>query len=108
MVTNWLAELDGRRVVVEVPASSANLGAGYDCLGLALAITNEVEVEILGEGDRPGDAVDALVDLAVDGEGAGELRGDRSNRFVAGMEAALGAAAFGLPTGSRWRLAMRN
>jgi hypothetical protein len=30
MVTNWLAELDGRRVVVEVPASSANLGAGYD------------------------------------------------------------------------------
>jgi len=29
---HWLAELDGRRVVVEVPATSANLGAGYDCL----------------------------------------------------------------------------
>ena len=26
MVTNWLAELDGRRVAVEVPASSAVLG----------------------------------------------------------------------------------
>ena len=35
MVANWLAELDGRRIAVEVPATSANLGAGYDCLGLA-------------------------------------------------------------------------
>jgi homoserine kinase len=30
---HWLAELDGRRVAVEVPATSANLGSGYDCLG---------------------------------------------------------------------------
>ena len=30
MVAHWLAELDGRKVTVEVPASSANLGAGYD------------------------------------------------------------------------------
>ena len=35
---SWLAELDGRRIVVEVPASSANLGAGYDCLAMALDI----------------------------------------------------------------------
>ena len=35
MVAHWLAELDGRKVTVEVPASSANLGAGYDCLGVA-------------------------------------------------------------------------
>jgi len=31
---HWLAELDGRRIVVEVPGSSANLGAGYDCLAV--------------------------------------------------------------------------
>ena len=37
MVAHWLAELDGRRVSVEVPGSSANLGAGFDCLGVALA-----------------------------------------------------------------------
>ena len=37
---HWLAELDGRRIVVEVPGSSANLGAGYDCLAVALALTN--------------------------------------------------------------------
>ena len=48
MVTNWLAELDGRRVVVEVPASSANLGAGYDCLGVALGLFNQIEVEVRG------------------------------------------------------------
>jgi len=48
MVTNWLAELDGRRVVVDAPASSANLGAGYDCVGVALGLTNRIEVEVRG------------------------------------------------------------
>jgi len=100
--------LVGRRVVVEVPATSANLGAGYDCLGLALDITNEVEVEVLDDAELAGDGVGSHVELAVEGEGAGELRGDRSNRFVAGMEAAFGPAEFELPPRSRWRLAMRN
>ena len=36
-MTTW-AELAGRSLAVEVPASSANLGAGYDCLGLALEL----------------------------------------------------------------------
>ena len=48
MVAHWLAELDGRRVSVEAPASSANLGAGFDCLGVALAIVDRVEVEVRG------------------------------------------------------------
>ena len=48
MVTNWLAELDGHRITVEVPASSANLGAGYDCLALALGLTNRIEFEVRG------------------------------------------------------------
>ena len=29
MNAHWLAELDGSKVTVEVPASSANLGAGF-------------------------------------------------------------------------------
>ncbi|MHB8761348.1 MAG: homoserine kinase [Coriobacteriia bacterium] len=45
-------------VRVAVPASSANLGPGYDCFGLALGLYNEFEahlseewsVEVLGEG----------------------------------------------------------
>ena len=59
MVAHWLAELDGRRVSVEVPASAANLGAGYDCLGLALALTNKVEVEV-----RSLEVYDRLLDEA--------------------------------------------
>ena len=46
MVTDWLTEHDGARIVVEAPASSANLGAGYDCVGLALAMTDRIEVEV--------------------------------------------------------------
>ena len=82
MATHWLAELDGRRVVVEVPASSANLGAGYDCLGVALAITNRVELEVRGWSG-------GSIELTVEGEGSNELKEDRDNRFVQGLEAAL-------------------
>ena len=48
---------------VSVPASSANLGPGYDCLGVALPLRNRVEVE-----RRPGP-----LEVSVSGEGAGTL-----------------------------------
>ena len=48
-------------VRVRVPATSANLGPGYDCIGLALDLWDEVSVEVL---DRPGVMID------VTGEGA--------------------------------------
>jgi homoserine kinase len=38
-----------RRRVVHVPASSANLGPGFDCMAAALALTLELEVEETGE-----------------------------------------------------------
>src|SRR3954447_1996329 len=38
-----------RRRVVRVPASSANLGPGYDSLAAALALHLELEVEETGE-----------------------------------------------------------
>ena len=101
MVAHWLAELDGRRVSVEVPASAANLGAGYDCLGLALALTNKVEVEVRGWSRGE-------IELTVDGEGQGELTEDRDNRFVRGVEAALRAARGELPDGVGWRIEMHN
>jgi homoserine kinase len=101
MVTHWLAELDGRRVVVEVPATSANLGAGFDCLGLALDIVNRVEVEVRGWAT-------GAVELDVDGEGRDELPADRSNRFVVGLETALREVGGELPEGVGWRVEMRN
>ncbi|MCK9896103.1 homoserine kinase [Frankia sp. AgB32] len=39
-----------RRVRVRVPATSANLGPGFDSFGLALALYDEVEVELTGAG----------------------------------------------------------
>ena len=101
MVTNWLAELDGRRVRVEVPASSANLGAGYDCLAVALGLTNRIEVEVRGWSR-------GQIELTVDGEGANELTADRENRCVRGVEAALREVRGEIPEGVGWRLEMRN
>ena len=101
MVMHWLAELDGRRIVVEVPASTANLGAGYDCLGLALDLQNRIEVEVRGWSR-------GAIELTVVGEGQGELPEDRENRFVAGLEAALVEARGPLPEGVGWRVEMQN
>ncbi|MBA3876428.1 MAG: homoserine kinase [Anaerolinea sp.] len=101
MVTSWLAELDGRRVAVEVPATTANLGAGYDCLGMALELTNRVGLEVRS-WSRSG------IELSVDGEGAGELPADRRNRFVEGVETAIREARGALPEGASWRIEMIN
>src|SRR5207344_1345770 len=77
------------------------LGAGYDCLGLALAITNriELEVRVWSRGE---------IELTVEGEGRNELTEDRENRFVRGLEAALRAARGELPEGVGWRILMHN
>ena len=32
-------------ITIKVPATSANLGPGFDCLGLAVSMYNTVEVE---------------------------------------------------------------
>ncbi len=98
---HWLAELDGRRIAVEVPATSANLGAGYDCLGLALDLTNRVELEVRGWSRGE-------IELTVDGEGVDELPADRTNRFVRGVESALRIARGELPDGAGWRVEMKN
>jgi homoserine kinase len=101
MVTNWLAELDGRRVTVEVPATSANLGAGYDCLGVALGLFNRVEVEVRSWSRGE-------IELTVGGEGEGELPGDRSNRTVLGIEAVMREVRGEIPEGVGWRIETHN
>ena len=100
-MTHWLAELDGRRISVEVPASSANLGAGYDCLGLALSIFDRIDLEVRGWSR-------GSIELTVEGEGASELAGDRTNRFVLGLEAVLAESRGPLPDGVGWRIDMHN
>ena len=56
--------IKGSSVRVRVPASSANIGPGFDSIGLALGIWDEYVVAVSAE---PGLRID------VEGEGAGEL-----------------------------------
>ncbi len=56
------------RLTVRVPATSANLGPGFDCFGLALDLCNEVTVD-----------TDAAPGVAWEGEGASELPTDGSD-----------------------------
>lgn len=57
-------------VAVEVPATSANLGPGFDCLGLALGLTDRIEACFIAG---------SAVTVEVVGEGAGRLPTDDSN-----------------------------
>ena len=57
-----------RSVMVRVPATTANLGPGFDSLGMALSLWNRVRVNV---GSPP--------EVLVHGNGAGYLRSDRSN-----------------------------
>jgi homoserine kinase len=67
-------------VTVRVPATSANLGPGFDALGLALALHDMVEARIIPDG------------LAIEVSGAGEgTAGDGEDHLVVrAMRAAFG------------------
>lgn len=54
------------------PATTANLGPGFDCLGLALNLHNETYLEVL---DRPG------LSIEIEGEGASELPRNEQHLF---------------------------
>lgn len=73
---------------VSVPASSANLGVGFDCLALALDLHLRVSVEVI-EGPESS--------LSVEGEGRARLALDESNRFMAGFRAGWRAGGDGGP-----------
>ncbi len=60
-----------RKVTVRAPATSANMGPGFDCLGIALDIWNVITVET-------GDEI-AAEGFHVSGQGEDDLPRDRSN-----------------------------
>jgi homoserine kinase len=107
------------RLTARVPATSANLGPGFDCFGLALELCNEVTIDTAAE---PG--------VSWEGEGADELPTDgtdlvsRAMRWVAeeadatfhpfrlhgvnriplerGLGSSAAAAVAGISLGRRW------
>ena len=66
-------------VRVVTPATTANLGPGFDCLGLALDIWNRIEV-VPGASQ---DGIDTSVEIS--GEGAGELATGSDNLVYRAM-----------------------
>jgi homoserine kinase len=82
-------------VRVDVPATSANLGPGFDALGLALELRDELTAEVLESG----------LEIEIQGAGAGALAADDSHLVVRAMHATFDVLG-GRPGGLR--LVCRN
>lgn len=67
--------MDIKKVVVRVPATTANLGSGFDCLGMALEIYNVVTAQVMPSG----------LDVRITGEGEEALRWGEENRVLRAM-----------------------
>ncbi len=82
----------GAPVSVTVPATSANLGPGFDSLGLALGVHDVVTVEALppAPGEPP-------VVVEVRGQGEGSVPDDEQHLVVASVLAGLEQAGAGRP-----------
>ena len=81
-------------VTIRVPASSANLGPGFDTLGLALSLYDEVTAEVIGD--------ELVVDVS--GEGSEDVPRDEKHLVISSMRrafAALGEDPSGLRVSCR-------
>ena len=75
-------------VRIRVPATSANLGPGYDCAGLSLGLYDELNAELTDDGE---------CQIVVRGEGADEVPLDDSHLVVRSLARAFAAAEQTLP-----------
>jgi len=73
------------RCVITVPATTANIGPGFDCLGAALQLNNRFSLRRLTRQEE-------VFDLVVDGPEGGHLRGGRDNLFYRAARCAWEAA----------------
>lgn len=90
-----MSSFGGGPVTVQVPATSANLGPGFDALGLALSWYDDLAGEVAGGG----------LDLQIAGEGA-HYPHDESNLVVRAMRAAFDVMG-AQPPGLRLRFTNR-
>lgn len=75
------------QVTVRVPASTANLGSGFDALGMALGLYDQVSATV----------TDGETTVEVTGEGAGEVALDESHLVLRALRAACAALDVPLP-----------
>ena len=78
-------------IEVLAPATTANLGPGFDCLGMALDLWNRLEVLPAG-GPPEGNAR-----VEISGEGAHELATDASNLTFRSMQFLFDEAGIAMP-----------
>ena len=74
---------------VRIPATTANLGPGFDCMGLALDLWNSFEMRLVGDDIR----------VSVDGEGAGVLATDATNLIATTFKSELERFRSDIPKG---------
>ncbi|MFI5956767.1 homoserine kinase [Cryptosporangium sp. NPDC051539] len=77
-------------VTVRPPATTANIGPGYDALGAALTVFDEIEMAVTGGG----------LDVSLAGQGAGELPTDERHLLVRAARATFDRLG-GQPPGLR-------
>lgn len=80
-----------RKVTVRVPATTANMGPGFDCCGMALDIWNEVTVER-----------SCTFSFEIQGEGANVLPRNNTNLVCRGLEAAFKFIGIEVPVLRYW------
>jgi len=85
-----------KRVVVEVPATTANLGPGFDVLGMALSLYNTVELE---------ESFDSDFQIEIMGEGAGSLPQNSENLVFRTVKYFFQKVAYDCPG---WKLRLTN
>ena len=76
------------RVTVRVPATTANLGPGFDCLGMALGLHNTATVQV----------THGRLDVRIQGEGAEDLRWGEENRVLRAIRLAFDQSGRQLPS----------
>lgn len=79
--------MDRERVIVSVPATSANLGPGFDCLGIALDVFSYIKAER-----------SSVFSISATGEGADLLATTKDNIVYAAMEKVFRKAGRSIPT----------
>ena len=57
------------KIQVIVPATTGNLGSGFDCIGMALALFNEISFEQIEQG----------LEITIEGEGAADIPRNKDN-----------------------------
>ena len=81
--------VESKSIIIRVPATTANLGPGFDCLGLALDIWNETKFDLMG---------DAL-SINISGEGAGILPKNDENLIYKCFQELAERFNFDMPSG---------